>query len=247
VTDIAKELGVQSYCFRGFKENGKVVDLVKECGLDAIELCGVHVDFADESGFDDVIKLYSDAGVRIVSIGCNTLECDESDRPLFEFVKKAGAKAMAVSFRTGSYPDGLAAAEKLAEEYDVNLGIHNHGGRDWLGNAQMLRAVFERTGPRVGLCLDTAWAMAAMEDPLKMAETFGERLHGLHIKDFTFKPTGRPEDVVVGQGNLDLAKLKEVLEKVGFSGYAVLEYEADVEDPVPALTKCVAAVRAAAG
>ena len=33
-------LGVQSYCFRNFKDNKKVAEMVKELGLDKIELCG---------------------------------------------------------------------------------------------------------------------------------------------------------------------------------------------------------------
>jgi len=40
------------------------------------------------------------------------------------------------------------------------LVIHNHGGRHWLGSAQMLAAVFAQTGPAIGLTLDTAWALA---------------------------------------------------------------------------------------
>jgi hypothetical protein len=49
----------------------------------------------------------------------------------------------------------------------------------------------------------------------------------------------------VGTGNLDLPQLLKNLEAVNFGGYAVLEYEGDVENPVPALKECVAAVRAA--
>ena len=37
-----------------------------------------------------------------------------------------------------------------------------------------------------------------------------------------------------------------MLVKVGFDGPAILEYEGDVDAPVPALTKCVEAIRNAA-
>jgi len=36
------------------------------------------------------------------------------------------------------------------------------------------------------------------------------------------------------------------LQAVDFDGYAVIEYEEDPENPVPAISKCVQAVRAAA-
>jgi len=143
--------------------------------------------------------------------------------------------------------DGLAAslamAERLAAEYDVRLGIHNHGGRHWLGSSQALRWVFAQSGPRVGLCLDTAWALDSGEDPVKMIEEFGPRLHLLHLKDFVFDRARKPEDVVVGTGNLPLAAVAAALAKVGFAGEAVLEYEGDVANPVPSVSACVKAIR----
>ena len=42
---MAIEFGVQSFCFRNTKDNVEVAKLVKEIGLDAIELCRLHVDF----------------------------------------------------------------------------------------------------------------------------------------------------------------------------------------------------------
>ena len=72
-------------------------------------------------------------------------------------------------------------------------------------------------------------------------------LCGVHVKDFVFDRAARPEDVVVGTGNLDLPAFQQKLTEVGFTGPAILEYEGDVDDPVPALTECVAAIRGIAG
>ena len=107
----------------------------------------------------------------------------------------------------------------------------------------MLNQVFDNTSDRIGLCLDTAWALDAGEDPVAMAEKFGDRLYGVHFKDFTFDTARKHKDVVVGTGNLDLAGLYEVLKKIDFTGYAVLEYEGDVDNPVPALSECVEVIK----
>ena len=212
--------------------------------MSKIELCGVHADFSDESTFADVIKIYADAGVEIVSIGVNGMAGkEESERKLFEFLKKAGAKFMSVSFNINTMPGCFRTAEKLADEYDIRLAIHNHGGRHWLGPAETLAWVFANTSERIGLCLDTAWALDSHEDPAAMAEKFADRLYGVHLKDFTFDRAREPKDVVVGEGNLDLKMLTQVMEKAGFDGYSVLESEGNIENPVPALTKCVAALR----
>ncbi len=247
--DIPQQLAVQSYCYRGFKDNEQFIEKVKETGLSRVEICKVHVDFTDESAFDDVVALYADRGIEIVSIGVQRLTDDEAaERKYFEFCRKAGARMISVDFSPDSVPGSYRTAEKLADEYDVRLAIHNHGGRHWLGSKQMLAHVFANTSDRIGLCLDTAWAMHSHEDPIALAEQFaeqfGKRLYAVHIKDFIFDRAGQHQDVVVGTGNLDLAKFNETLKAIDFNGLAILEYEGDVDNPVPALQECVEAIRA---
>ena len=242
--DFGAELAVQSYCFRGFESNTVVAKMVRECGLSRIELWGGHADFADESRFDEVIETYEQAGVTIVSIGVQGFNAnEEAERKFFDFAKRAGATTISASFSPDSAVDSYRIAEKLADAYDINLGIHNHGGRHWLGSVEMLRYVFQQTNPRIGLMLDTAWALDAREDPVAMVETFGQRVHGVHLKDFVFDRAGTPKDVVIGTGSLELPKLFAAMTRIGFDGNLILEYEGDVDNPIPALQECVEAVR----
>ncbi len=241
-------LAVQSYCFRGFKDNAQVAAMVKKIGLSNLEICGVHFDINVPSSCEAAIKTYKDAGIGLVSVGVEGLTTDEAAaRKRFDLCRKAGAKVMSVSFKPDDMPASWRLAEKLADEFDINLGIHNHGGYDWLGNTTMLAYVFRNTSKRIGLCLDTAWALAAGEDPLKFVELAGGqgRLHSLHVKDFIFGRDRKPQDVVIGTGNLDLSRLAAALKKVGFAGPLILEYEGDVNDPTPALAQCVTAMKSA--
>lgn len=239
-----KPLAVQSYCFRGSKTNEEVIRQVKACGLSAIELCGVHADFTAPDTFDRVIKTYRDAGVAIVSIGVQGFKNDAAkEARFFDFAKRAGAVTISANFYPETSPQSLVTAAKLAADSGVKLAIHNHGGRHWLGTAQMLGWVFGQTGPEVGLMLDTAWALDSGEDPVAMVEKFAGRLYGLHLKDFVFDRARKPADAIVGQGNLDLPKLFAALSKANFAGQLVLEYEGDVNNPVPALKECVEALR----
>ena len=246
--DVMANLGIQSFCFRGFPTNEEVIERLKECGCSKIEICQKHVDFTDESCFEDVIETYTDAGVEIVSIGVQRFaNRAETEEKYFTFAQMAGCRFIAADFHLPSTPDSLHAAEQLADKYDIRLAIHNHGGRHWLGTDAMLQHVFGKTSDRIGLCLDTAWAIDSRLDPVKMVTQFGERLYGVHIKDFLYKPDRTPEDVVVGTGILDLPGLLKAMDEVDFDGYVVLEYEGDVDNPVPALKECVEAVRKAAG
>ena len=241
---LQRKIAVQSFCFRGFRSNEEVAAKVKEIGLDALEPCGIHVDFAAPAARDAALAAYRAAGVELVSCGVNTITGDGSDAEgAFRFARAAGFPVLSADVTPPAAWDTFAAAERLAEQYDVDVALHNHGDAHWLGSAQMLEEVFRRTGPRVGLMLDTAWAIDSREDPVMLVRRFGERLMGVHLKDFVYTREREPVDVVIGTGILDLPALVAALGEVGFSGPAIIEYEGDVANPVPALTECVQAVR----
>lgn len=234
------DLGVQSYCFRNFKDNQQVAGMVRECSLSRIELCAVHARFQEPPTFEATIAPYREAGIRIGSMGVETFTDDaDAARSRFEFAKAAGCEVISTHYKPDTYLDAIQITEDLCDEFGVKIAIHNHGGYHWLGNMEMLEHVFSVSSPNVGLCLDTAWALDAGHDPVKMVEKFGDRLYGLHIKDFTFGADRSRKDVVVGTGNLDLAALRTALDNVGFKGYCVLEYEGDPADPMPAVKACL--------
>ena len=101
MVDVGAELGAQSYCFRNFKDNAQVIQLLKQAGLNKVELCGVHVNFSLQDRFDEIISLYKRNGVGIVSIGVQRFSGEEKlETKFFEFAKRAGAKV--ISARTTS-------------------------------------------------------------------------------------------------------------------------------------------------
>lgn len=238
--NVAANAGIQSWCFRGFKTLDDVLPRLKSCGANVVELSGVHGNFLNPTEADAIVAKCRAAGVRIASIGVERFTGNVArERALGEFMRKAGASVISVDFAPDAGTEVWRAAERVAEEYDLKLAIHNHGGRHWLGNAQMLAQVFATTSSRIGLCLDTAWALDAHEDPIAMAEKFADRLYGLHVKDFVFDRAGKPTDVVIGEGNLDLPRLLKLVEANDRVASVIIEYEGDVENPVPVLTKCV--------
>lgn len=242
---MTQPIAIQSWCFRHFKALPDFFKQLKACGVQATEVCGVHADFSDPQTFDRTIEQYRQAGVQIVAIGVQSMTgIREKDEPNFKFCKAAGVRNMSISFSPALFFEGkLKQVEQLAEEYDLQLGIHNHGSYDWLGSDRILQYVFEKTSPRIGLHMDTAWALDASQDPCAWIEKFGNRLCGVHVKDFVFDRAGKPSDVVIGTGNLDLPGMMQRLKAINFAGPLVIEYEGDVENPAPALTKCVEAIK----
>jgi len=246
----AMNFGVQSFCFRHFKDNAEVAEKVKAIGVSSIEVCGVHADFNDPESWKQHVKTYQDAGVEIVSIGVQTFTGDAKERQWFECAKAAGAKHISAHFRIDSFRDVVPATARLAEEYDIRIGLHCHGGYMFGGSPDEIEHILELGGQRIGLCIDTAWCMQIGPNqgkPVEWAKKFAGRVYGVHYKDFVFERNGQWQDVIVGSGNLDLPAFVAALEDNGFDGMAVIEYEADVENPVPALTKCVESMRSIAG
>lgn len=248
MNDVIKDLTLQTYCLRAFKSTEAVIQQLKTIGVSNIELCGVHCNFGEESGFDQLIAQYRAAGINILSIGVQSFSGDEAkEEKWFKFASKAGCRQISATFAVDKVPGAFRLAEKLGDRYDINLGIHNHGGYHWLGSRQQLKQVFAQTSKRIGLCMDAAWAMQAGEKPIEMAEQFADRLYGVHFKDFIFDRAGKVHDVVIGEGNLDLKKLVEIVKsKAPANCCPIIEYEADEQNPAPALIKCVAAFKSVA-
>jgi len=244
----ARDFGVQSYCFREFKDNKEVAQLIRKIGLNKTELCEVHANFQDVSGFKKVVDTYKEAGVSIVSLGVQTFKGEvEKERNWFECAKIAGAKHISAHFQVDTFEKAVPAAVKLAEEYDMKVGIHCHGGYMFGGSEDVLKHLLKLGGDRIGINIDTAWCMqaAAWYDPSKwVRETFKGKIFGVHYKDFTFDRRGKWSDVIVGTGNLNLPDFIKALEETNFTGMAVIEYEAEPANPVPALTECVKQMRA---
>lgn len=241
--DLDARLGVKSYSFRHIKENPDVAAAVKQCEVLGIDLSACHVNYDDRAQQEQAVAAYRDAGVTISGIGVVTLKNDEAfNRRFFEFARLAGCGLVSCSLDIDGYEDILRLARALCDRYGIRIAIHNHGGKHWLGNSTMLDYLFRRTGPEVGLCLDTAWCLQAGESPQTWVERFGDRLYGLHLKDFTFDPKGGYSDTVVGQGALDLPAFLKALRTAPALESAVVEYEGD--DAVGMTHRCVQAIRA---
>jgi inosose dehydratase len=238
-------IAIQSWCFRNFKSLAEFFPQLKAAGVSSTEVCAIHADFNNPESAASVVSQFNQAGVAIVAIGVEYLCGDYvTDKPRFEWCKAAGVKNMSISFKPESMFDGLKNIEKLADEFDLQLGIHNHGGYDWLGTPTILEYIFSKTSKRIGLHLDTAWAIDAKQNPVEMAEKFIDRLVGVHIKDFIYDRNRIPQDVILGTGILELPRFMALLNQSNFTGPLVIEYEGDEKNPVPALTECVAKLKA---
>ena len=218
---------------------------VQSLGLTQIELCGVHANFHDQPSWMGVVETYKTAGVTIVSLGVETLVGDKSERDIFQCAASAGARHISVHFKVDSFRPAIEQARRLSDEFGVRVGIHCHGGYMFGGQPDVLDYLISLGSPQIGLCIDTAWCMQIGPErgkPVEWVETYAGHIYGVHFKDFIFSQNGQWKDTVIGQGNLNLPAFIHALNRTGFDGVAILEYEGDPESPLPALHECVRAI-----
>lgn len=237
------DLGIQSFCFRKFTTIPDLAEALQQAGLSCVEMWPKHLPWdAEPAQVDAALALFEARDVRINGYGTVRFGNNEDTaRAVFDLATRIGLKALTVDLA----PDEFPLLDRLAQEYGIRLALHNHGRKHRWGSVEQMDWAMAHSSPQVGVCLDTAWWLDAGGDPVEAVERYGRRLYGVHLKDFVFDAAGNHEDVIIGTGNLDLPALLLRLKAVGFDGYLSIEYEGDVDDPLPAVQECVRVIQAA--
>ena len=117
-------LGMQSYTLRDFKIDQVLVE-IKNLGLHNVELFNAHFPANSSDADIEAMKSKTKAlGITMRGHGVNPMTKDhEANRRWFEFAKKAGIKNISAD----PTEDSFDSLDKLCEEYQIRIAIHNHG------------------------------------------------------------------------------------------------------------------------
>jgi inosose dehydratase len=173
-------------------------------------------------------KFFAAAGVDVVVLAAST--GSEDYREVFE----AGETAWRTLF------DSLEAVEEICASHGVAVSLHQHYGTVIERDDQLLRFL---EGSEMGLCLDTGHLAIGGSDPVEVAKLAGSRVNHVHLKDvdrelaarlasreLDFKEAAQKRAFrPLGEGDVDVGRLLDVLEGAGYSGWYVLEQDAVVE------------------
>jgi sugar phosphate isomerase/epimerase len=141
----------------------------------------------------------------------------------------------------------LDIIEKLVKEFDIRVGIHEHGRRAnddsykvW--DPKYVLSVVKDRDPRMGACADTGhWATSGIK-PLDAIKLLRGRIVSLHLKERTEIGKQLP-DAIYGTGVSDIAGILAELKKQGFDGHISIEYENNWDHSVPDVAQCIGFVR----
>ena len=236
-------LGLQTWTCRNMSFE-QVVDFAVAHRITKLEFIALHLDPAASKEENLRKKALLDArGLVAYSFGVNKTSLDDAaNRKLFEFARLMGIKLIIVEPKDQAEWDGL---EKLVKEYDIRLGIHNHGRGTTYGDPAVVKKILATRDPRIGVCLDLGWITAAGFDAAQTFRDYGDRVFDLHFKDKRSEKSGDQTvwiDTEMGQGQANLSGVFEAIKKSGWAGVMAVETDskAFASDPHPLVTSASA-------
>jgi sugar phosphate isomerase/epimerase len=232
-------LGCQAYTFNNFTAF-EAIDKTVEAGGKMIEFYpgqklsadrpGAKLDHnMSEADMDALKAKLGLAGIIAVNYGVVGGRDEAEWRKIFQFAKKLNLYGI-----TTESVGQLDIIEKLVKEFDIRVGIHEHGRRDGDANYKVwdpkyVLSVVEGRDSRIGACADTGHWMTSGLDPVESIKLLKGRVMSCHLKD------------------KDVGKIKEILDELkaqGFQGNISIEYEYNWKNSVPDVKQCVDFVRA---
>lgn len=236
--DAPLRIGLQSYSLRGYQEGGKpnrarALAVTNQLGVNFWEAFPAHLPMTDDAG--EIQRMRDELrGAEVGVVGYGVIpfkKGDAGNRKAFEF-----AKAMKISYLSADPdPDCFDELDKLIEEFDVAIGIHNHGPGHRYDKIDVIDKAIKDHHPKFGCCVDTGHFLRSKEDPVRAAEVFGKRVFGVHLKDVK----DAEHFTILGRGDMNTPGLFRVLIANGYDGLVAIEYEESEENPVDDIRACL--------
>jgi sugar phosphate isomerase/epimerase len=233
-------LGIASYTFRKF-DQAHLIDFMKQLKTPYLNLKDVHLPMTPLDQVAARAAEYRAAGMILTAAGAIYFLKDDDDdiRAKFEYCKAAG-----ISLIVGSPThETLPRVEKFVKQYNIRVGIHNHGPEDkqWPSPLDVL-AVVKNMDPRIGCCIDVGHTMRTGTDVVEAIRKVGPRLFDVHMKDLA-DPKAKESQVAVGEGVMPVRDIFKTLIEIRYPGYVDLEYEIFADNPMPGVVESFAYMR----
>jgi sugar phosphate isomerase/epimerase len=216
-------MGVESYCFHDV-DLAATVARTTELGLGHIELHDGHLPFnASRADLERATQAFANASLRPdgVYIHDAFTESEAVARPIFDYAKTVGFSYI----NGGPKREALPLLNRLVPEYGIQIAVHNHGPKSRYETLGDVTSALE-AHPNIRACVDIGHFARSKVDPVAAIRAIGRHAVAVHIKDVD----SAGENVVVGEGTIDMPGVFAALAETGFDGLMVLEYEGDFDN-----------------
>ena len=241
-------IGIEAYTFHKFTffetiEKTVQLGLPYIGGLSFMQQVskGIPKNF-DQNLTDDELRQIrikmADAGVQMLTYYAQTIPNDEAGcRKLFEFGRKMGIE----TFMCEPKSEQLERLDKFANEYNINVAIHNHGPEISPNNwrPDQILALCEGRSKRIGAAPDLGYWLRNGIDPLEGVRLLKDRVLTLQMHDL-HEAGGKGHDVPWGTGIGKSEALFRELHRLGIKPTMIgLEYAHDWFESMPKLATCI--------
>ena len=171
-----------------------------------------------EEHFSRLQAKLRETGVTPVNFGVVGFGNDEaSARKVFDFAKKLQLQTIVSEPPEETVP----MLDKLAQEYGINVAIHDHPKPSHYWNPETVLKVSEGRSKRIGACADTGhWYRSGLV-PVECLKKLEGRIISFHLKDLN---TAK-EDVPWGTGECDVPAMLAEVKRQGLQPVFSIEYE----------------------
>lgn len=246
-------VGCQAYTFNRFSvmeaiektayAGGKVIEFYPGQKLSKEQPDVKFSHDASPEVWDKVKAKCKELNVTPIAYGVVGLSKDEAkSRKVFEFAKAFGIRVI----NTESV-DALDTFEKLAKEFDIKVGFHNHPKRPNDPNYKVWdpNYILEITKDRdahVGACADVGhWVRSGLK-PVECLKILKGRIVSSHLKDL-HAPLPSGHDVHWGEGVSGISDILTEYRAQGFEGPMSVEYEYNWENNAEDAKACIEFVK----
>jgi len=234
------KVGVASYSLRKFSLD-QAISMTSQLGVKYITLKDFHLPLnSTRAERREARRKIEDAGLVLMGGGVIYMKNDESEiRHAFDYARDAAMPTIVAS----PAPAALDTLDKMVNEYNIRVAIHNHGPGDelWPSPYDVFPKV-EDHDERMGLCIDIGHTVRIGVDPIQAVRRCASRLYDLHYKDVT-SATPQGKNVEVGRGIVDIVGLLKALLDISFQYQVALEYEINETEPLPGMIESYAYTR----
>ncbi|WP_266369382.1 sugar phosphate isomerase/epimerase family protein [Tellurirhabdus rosea] len=231
-------IGVQAYTYRNWFPKNVVatLDTIQKLGITEME-GGVPKGMAA----DEFKKLLKERNIRIPATGAGYEEITKDPMAVVQKAKDLGASYVMVAWiphQKGNFD--LKTAQKAVEDFNrvgkvlkdngITFCYHNHGYEfQPHENGTLFDYMVKNTNPEyVSFELDIFWAQHGGADPVALLNKYGSRWKLMHLKDMKKGIKGdltggtAPEnDVVLGEGQIDIPAILKAAKKAGIQHYFI--------------------------
>lgn len=240
-----RNVAVQTYTFNKFTLE-ETINKIKTLGLDGVE-CYPKQRLSDK--FPGVLtnqymnaeqkefmkKLLKDANLKLVSFGVAYANNEKEIEDLCKFLKEFDCKIALTEAPEGLFP----VWEKVGAKYGITMAVHHHTAskNDYWNPDYLLPLIkdykFVKANP------DTGHSARAKVEPISALKKYEGRIASVHFKDQKSFGNIKNEPVVFGTGALNTKGMLEELDRQGYNGFFVIEYEANYMNNLPEVKACV--------